>query len=95
MKGKPVTIRLLDPPLHEFLPKEDDDIREVAKDMGMTFDNLKATVSSLHEFNPMMGHRGCRLCVTYPRSPRCRPRPSSRPPSTSAKETGEMITPRS
>jgi pyruvate,orthophosphate dikinase len=66
MKGKPVTIRLLDPPLHEFLPKEDDDIRALAKDMGKTFDNLKATVQQLHEFNPMMGHRGCRLPSVYP-----------------------------
>ncbi len=66
MEGRPVTIRLLDPPLHEFLPHEDDDIRELAKDMGITFEELKATVVSLHEFNPMMGHRGCRLAVSYP-----------------------------
>ncbi|NLJ88646.1 MAG: pyruvate, phosphate dikinase [Epulopiscium sp.] len=66
MEGRPVTIRLLDPPLHEFLPHEDDDIRALAKDMGITFEELKATVESLHEFNPMMGHRGCRLAVSYP-----------------------------
>ncbi len=66
MKGLPVTIRLLDPPLHEFLPHTDDEIRDLAKDMNMTFEELKDVVVSLHEFNPMMGHRGCRLDVTYP-----------------------------
>ena len=66
MKGYPVTIRLLDPPLHEFLPHDDEDIDALAKEMGMTFDELKAVVVRLQEFNPMMGHRGCRLDVTYP-----------------------------
>ena len=66
MKGRPVTIRFLDPPLHEFLPHEDDEIRALAKEMGLTFEALKATVEALHEFNPMMGHRGLRLAVTYP-----------------------------
>ena len=66
MKGYPVTIRLLDPPLHEFLPHEDEEIKEIADEMGMTFEDLKNVVESLHEFNPMMGHRGCRLDVTYP-----------------------------
>ena len=66
MKGFPVTIRYLDPPLHEFLPQEDDDITNIAKEMGMSFEDLKAIVLSLHEFNPMMGHRGCRLAVSYP-----------------------------
>ena len=66
LEGKPVTIRLLDPPLHEFLPNEDEDIEVLAKEMEITFDELKATVAELHEFNPMMGHRGCRLAVTYP-----------------------------
>jgi len=66
MKGYPVTIRYLDPPLHEFLPQEDEDIDLLAKEMGMSFDELKAIVASLHEFNPMMGHRGCRLAVSYP-----------------------------
>ncbi|MBQ3551934.1 MAG: pyruvate, phosphate dikinase [Clostridia bacterium] len=66
MGERPVTIRLLDPPLHEFLPHKDDEIAALAKTMGITFDQLKATVESLHEFNPMMGHRGCRLAVTYP-----------------------------
>jgi pyruvate,orthophosphate dikinase len=62
----PVTIRLLDPPLHEFLPHTDEEIKALSVDMGISFDNLKATVAELHEFNPMMGHRGCRLAVTYP-----------------------------
>ena len=66
MKGFPVTIRYLDPPLHEFLPQEDEDIQQLATEMGMTFVELKAIVASLHEFNPMMGHRGCRLAVSYP-----------------------------
>lgn len=66
MKGYPVTIRLLDPPLHEFLPQEDSDIEKLAKEMGLSFEELKGIVNELHEFNPMMGHRGCRLAVTYP-----------------------------
>lgn len=66
LEGKPVTIRLLDPPLHEFLPNDDEDIEALANEMEITFDELKATVQELHEFNPMMGHRGCRLAVTYP-----------------------------
>ncbi|MBP1744771.1 MAG: pyruvate, phosphate dikinase [Firmicutes bacterium] len=66
MEYRPVTIRFLDPPLHEFLPTEDDDIHALADDMGVTFEHLKNTVASLHEFNPMMGHRGCRLTVSYP-----------------------------
>ncbi len=66
MAGRPVTIRFLDPPLHEFLPKEDGDIRALAAEMGMTFEALKSKVVSLHELNPMLGHRGCRLMVSYP-----------------------------
>ncbi|EIA27763.1 Pyruvate, phosphate dikinase, partial [Candidatus Arthromitus sp. SFB-4] len=66
MEGHPVTIRFLDPPLHEFLPHKDEEIKELANEMGLTFDDLKNTVESLHEFNPMMGHRGCRLSVSYP-----------------------------
>ena len=66
MNDMPVTIRLLDPPLHEFLPHEEDDIREIAGELGLKFDELKATVNSLHEMNPMLGHRGCRLSITYP-----------------------------
>ncbi|MCT8974974.1 pyruvate, phosphate dikinase [Clostridium sp. CX1] len=66
MEDRPVNIRLLDPPLHEFLPQLDEDIRDLAKEMGLSFEDLKQTVESLHEFNPMMGHRGCRLPVSYP-----------------------------
>ncbi|MBP5238903.1 MAG: pyruvate, phosphate dikinase [Clostridia bacterium] len=66
MNGYPVTIRFLDPPLHEFLPNDDKDIKELALDMGITYDDLKAKVVSLHETNPMMGHRGCRLAVSFP-----------------------------
>ena len=66
MEGYPVTIRLLDPPLHEFLPTDEGDIQALAADMGMELSELKAVITSLHEFNPMMGHRGCRLDVTYP-----------------------------
>ncbi|HWP80931.1 MAG TPA: pyruvate, phosphate dikinase [Candidatus Acidoferrum sp.] len=66
MKGYPVTIRFLDPPLHEFLPKNPEEIAEIASEMGIPAEELTVTVASLHEFNPMMGHRGCRLSVTYP-----------------------------
>lgn len=66
MRGLPVTIRLLDPPLHEFLPHTDEELRGLAADMGVSFDQLNAKNKSLHEFNPMLGHRGCRLGVTYP-----------------------------
>ena len=66
MSGYPVVIRLLDPPLHEFLPHDDEEISALAKDMNMCFDELKSIVVNLHEFNPMMGHRGCRLSITYP-----------------------------
>jgi pyruvate,orthophosphate dikinase len=66
MEGLPVTIRLLDPPLHEFLPKTDAELEELAREMGVSFKDLKAKNESLHEFNPMLGHRGCRLGITYP-----------------------------
>ncbi len=66
MDGYPVTIRLLDPPLHEFLPHEADDIAELAKEMGISAKDLTETVASLHEANPMLGHRGCRLGISYP-----------------------------
>lgn len=66
LKGLPMTVRYLDPPLHEFLPTEEKDIIALAKDMGVTVERLKAKCAELHEFNPMMGHRGCRLAVTYP-----------------------------
>jgi len=66
MDGKPVTIRFLDPPLHEFLPKEAKDIEELASEMEMTVDEINHKIEALHEFNPMLGHRGCRLAITYP-----------------------------
>jgi pyruvate,orthophosphate dikinase len=66
MDGLPVTIRLLDPPLHEFLPKTDAELKELARDMGVSFRKLAARNKALHEFNPMLGHRGCRLAITYP-----------------------------
>ena len=66
MEGCPVTIRFLDPPLHEFVPTEEDDIALLAKDLGKSVEEIKDIIASLHEFNPMMGHRGCRLAVTYP-----------------------------
>ena len=93
MKGLPVTVRLLDPPLHEFLPHDASAMKAVAKEMGVTPAKLKARVDSLHEMNPMLGHRGCRLSITYPeilemqckrswkpplRVPRRRSRPSLR-----------------
>ena len=66
MAGLPLTIRFLDPPLHEFLPKEDEEITDLAKDLGVSFESLKNKVIELHELNPMLGHRGCRLGITYP-----------------------------
>ena len=66
LEGRPMTVRFLDPPLHEFLPTEEDDIAQLAKDLGKTVEEIKDIIASLHEFNPMMGHRGCRLTVTYP-----------------------------
>jgi pyruvate,orthophosphate dikinase len=66
LEGMPATIRFLDPPLHEFLPHTDEEIAVLAKEMSLTFEELKVTVEGLHEFNPMMGHRGCRLAVSYP-----------------------------
>ena len=66
MEGDPVVIRYLDPPLHEFLPHTDEEIKPLAESLGMSFEALKERVESLKEFNPMMGHRGCRLAITYP-----------------------------
>ena len=66
MEGCPVTIRFLDPPLHEFLPTKEEDIKEIADELGITVERLHEVIDSLHEFNPMMGHRGCRLAVSYP-----------------------------
>jgi pyruvate,orthophosphate dikinase len=66
LEGNPVTIRFLDPPLHEFVPTEEDDIKKLADAQGKSVEQIKTIIASLHEFNPMMGHRGCRLAVTYP-----------------------------
>jgi len=66
LEGRPMTVRFLDPPLHEFVPTDEGDIADLAKTMGKSVADIKAIISGLHEFNPMMGHRGCRLSVTYP-----------------------------
>ncbi|HIT52749.1 MAG TPA: pyruvate, phosphate dikinase [Candidatus Fimivicinus intestinavium] len=66
LEGRPMTVRFLDPPLHEFLPTKEEDIAEIAGELNITVEELKEVIASLHEFNPMMGHRGCRLAVTYP-----------------------------
>ena len=93
MGERPMTVRYLDPPLHEFLPTKDEDIKELAADMGMTFDDLKNVVASLHEFNPMMGHRGCRLAVTYPEIAAMQTRAVIKAALNVSAETGCMITP--
>ena len=93
MGERPMTIRYLDPPLHEFLPTKDEDIKELAADMGMTFEDLKNVVASLHEFNPMMGHRGCRLAVTYPEIAAMQTRAVIKAALNVSAETGYMITP--
>jgi len=69
MDGRPITIRLLDPPLHEFLPKEEHDIREVATEIGISIDQLKKEIERTHEVNPMLGHRGCRIGISHPEIP--------------------------
>ena len=66
LEGCPVTIRFLDPPLHEFVPTDEEDIKKLAESQGKSVEQIKAIINGLHEFNPMMGHRGCRLAVTYP-----------------------------
>ena len=66
LQGRPMTVRYLDPPLHEFLPTKEEDIAEIAAELNISVDEMKEVIASLHEFNPMMGHRGCRLAVTYP-----------------------------
>ena len=93
MGERPMTIRYLDPPLHEFLPTKDEDIKELAADMGMTYEDLKNVVASLHEFNPMMGHRGCRLAVTYPEIAAMQTRAVIKAALNVSAETGYMITP--
>lgn len=74
MEGRPVVIRLLDPPLHEFLPKEEKDLKAIGESMGISYDDVRDRVLELAEFNPMLGHRGCRLGITYPEIPRMQAR---------------------
>lgn len=93
MEGRPVTIRLLDPPLHEFLPTEEEDIRALAADMGLTYDYLKGTIRSMHETNPMMGFRGCRLPVKYPEIAEMQTRAIIEAAINVKKETGLDIVP--
>jgi pyruvate,orthophosphate dikinase len=83
MEGCPVIIRFLDPPLHEFLPTKEADIQEIAGELGITVEKLKNVIEGLHEFNPMMGHRGCRLAVSYPEIAEMQTTASSTPPSPS------------
>ncbi len=89
----PVTIRLLDPPLHEFLPTDDGDIKKLAKEMIIPVEELLLTISNLHEFNPMLGHRGCRLAVTYPEIAEMQARAIMEAAIEVAQETGKKIKP--
>ena len=93
MRGLPVTIRLLDPPLHEFLPKSDEEIAEVAAAAGVTVQRLQARVEELHEFNPMLGHRGCRLGVTFPEIYEMQARAIFEAAAEVARATGDTVTP--
>ncbi len=93
MGSRPVTIRFLDPPLHEFLPNEDVDIRKLAKEMGLSFEELKLTVANLKEMNPMLGHRGCRLAVTYPEIAEMQTRAVIEAAIETRQETGIRIIP--
>ena len=93
LEGNPVTIRFLDPPLHEFVPTEDADIEKLAKAKNKTVDEIKALCNSLHEFNPMMGHRGCRLAVTYPEIAEMQTRAVIEAAINVTKETGHKVTP--
>ena len=93
LKSLPMTVRYLDPPLHEFLPTEEEDIIALAKDMNVTVEHLKNKISELHEFNPMMGHRGCRLAVTYPEIAKMQTRALMEAAIEVQKEEGYDITP--
>ena len=93
MHGQPVTIRLLDPPLHEFLPKSDAEIAEVASAMGMAPARLRERVDALHEFNPMLGHRGCRLAISYPEIAEMQARAIFEAAVLAARETGAPVVP--
>ena len=93
MEGRPVTIRYLDPPLHEFLPTKEEDIVELAADLGITVEELKNVIASLHEFNPMMGHRGCRLAVSYPEIAEMQTTAVINAAVNVSKKTGTMVKP--
>ena len=93
MDGYSVTIRYLDPPLHEFVPTEEKDIEALAKTQGKTVEEIKAIIASLHEFNPMMGHRGCRLAVTYPEIAKMQTRAVIKAAIAVSKKTGHAIEP--
>jgi pyruvate,orthophosphate dikinase len=93
MAGLPVTIRLLDPPLHEFLPKTEEEIAEVAAAMGVEPDKLRHRTEELHEFNPMLGHRGCRLAVSYPEIAEMQARAIFEAAVESARKTGNPVVP--
>lgn len=91
MKGLPVTIRLLDPPLHEFLPRTEDEIAEVSTAMGVPAEKLRERTEALHEFNPMLGHRGCRLAVTFPEIAEMQARAIFEAAAEAAKRSGEAV----
>ena len=93
MKGLPVTIRLLDPPLHEFLPKSDEEVAEVAAAMGVSADKLRERAHTLEEFNPMLGHRGCRLLVSYPEIAEMQARAIFEAAIQAGKATGSPVVP--
>jgi pyruvate,orthophosphate dikinase len=93
LDGMPMVVRFLDPPLHEFVPTEEDDIKALAQDMGITVEEVKAKCDALHEFNPMMGHRGCRLAVTYPEIAKMQTRAVMEAAIEVAEETGKAIVP--
>ena len=93
LEGRPMTVRYLDPPLHEFVPTDAEDIKALADDMGLTIDEVKAKCDTLHEFNPMMGHRGCRLSVTYPEIARMQTRAVMEAAIEVSREKGYTITP--
>ncbi|MCX4248513.1 MAG: pyruvate, phosphate dikinase [Bacilli bacterium] len=93
LKGLPMTVRYLDPPLHEFIPKTDAEMKELADAMGVTVEHVKVKCDELHEFNPMMGHRGCRLAVTYPEIARMQTRALMEAAIEVVKEDGYEIVP--
>ncbi|MCI6831427.1 MAG: pyruvate, phosphate dikinase, partial [Clostridiales bacterium] len=93
LDGRPMTVRYLDPPLHEFVPTDPEDIKALAEDMGMTPEQVQQKCDDLHEFNPMMGHRGCRLAVTYPEIAKMQTRAVMEAAIEVQEETGKTIVP--